>query len=56
MNLDERRVLRDWHDLGSSHTGAFRMCQEQPCLDLRRLQGSEAGLLVDTWATQGEVD
>lgn len=42
MNEAEKRVLQDWHNFGSSHRGAFRLCQEQPCLDLRRLQGPQA--------------
>lgn len=42
MNDQERQVLKDWHDFESHHRGAFRLCQLQPCLDLRRLQGKSA--------------
>lgn len=51
MNAEERQVLKDWHDFESHHAGAFRLCQLQPCLDLRRLQSPNA----HTQAAQGDV-
>lgn len=36
MNEEEMQIIEQHHD--DFHSGSFRMCQEDPCLPLRRVR------------------
>ena len=39
MNDEELQIIEEHHD--DYHSGAFRMCQESPCLPLRRARDAQ---------------